>query len=381
MRIIALCATAALLALTPACAYHDSAVMAAAQTRVDVQDIVDKTLPALSDERLGAVLKRAEELVKDVCSIDVRFDRAKSRDADEFLAEHSRRIAPFRIPTDWYVNPFADRQEFENRIMELVGDQWEQVRNVMPDGQATIHDRETAARALAQRYAAGLERLKGVKAIDGQPLIRAETWKRYSLTEWGVCLHSADWVDGGYKLYLSNTVLLDDALSGKVQELTLPPAMNGFVLPASRSAMVAYGTVLSEELIGNPRLASMSERDKDQAVSYVIAQMVGVFLLNGKGSSYAENGGLARPLALLRDKQDLSDNKRLALSPAEREDNRMGASYSFKVTLRMSIFAAQGQWADVIKEADRAADARFDRKQIECVERVKEQARQRLGAR
>jgi hypothetical protein len=171
--------------------------------------------------------------------------------------------------------------------------------------------------------------------------------------------------------------LLDDVADVNALTWSHRGIANGFVLPASQLAMVSCYAVLSDDLAGGNRsLGKLTADEKVDALAYIIAQYLGVYLIDGRDRELSVTGGLARPFQLLTETRDFTDMRKMRIDKVPHATRGIRGSYTFKVLLRMEVGLARHDWPGVLQEANRAQDALFDTRQSAQVA-----ARQRIAER
>jgi hypothetical protein len=332
---------------------------------VEVTIVNDPALPALSEQRVRTTLARAGEIVRGVCGRRIEFHIDKSRDLDGFVREHEERVAPYVAPEAYRWDPFETPPQTHRRDIfdaSRTFAELDALRVLLPAaGAGGGGDVESFADALTRRFLSQLEKVKGLRDVRGEPLIPPKNWRHRSRTDWYTLLHSVEWTDR-YRLYLLNGILLDDS------RMNVSPATrarggvtNGFVLPASRTAVIACDSILRADVASAvPRIADLSGTDRDSLLGYVVAQMLGPYLLMDVGPVPSNEGGLARPLYFLKDRADFQDLTRMKLPPQTGVSAAAYNSYRSKVLLRMDVLLVQQRWNDAAREGEKArADQRL----------------------
>ncbi len=327
-----------------------------ANVQVAVTVIEDPRLTALNSDELKQSVELAAQIIHQVCQRTVTFKvRSPSVELDAFILAEEERIAPFRVPPDSAPNPF-DLQDaaIRERITSACHSRSDLVSlNIALEayGLGAHKTLDNAATSIANRYIQGLSSAKATKDRLGKPLLTAANWHNHSAVNWGCLLHSRARNDD-YHLFLSNTILLDTGLEiSSPNELAAGPINVWTVLPASRTAILCYGPVLDADAWKIcTRMPLLERREAPAVVGALIAQSIGVHLLEEHGHSHKPNGGLARPFSALREKQDILDISRMKLGDELRRGVNAKGSEIFKSSLIVQVARAQQNWNEVLRE-------------------------------
>ncbi len=268
--------------------------------------IIFPDLPQLSEQAMGRVLAQVKLIMKEVCGVDVNLAVSARRDAHEFIAEQQRRIAPYNVPVPSLRDVLVDSESRCRRALREQGQRpidLDLVRGLLQTQEALqVKDRKTAEEMLIQHHVAGIARIRKLKRTDGKPLVDLRFFNEYSASRWGFWLHSMDWSDG-YTLYITNGLLIDDVLDWP-ESLAANALINGWGLPASRTAIVGYHAVLADELrAGSNHLPVLSEDEKEKATAYIAAKLLEAVFRDCNVSLRAD-GGLPRPIWGLKSKEE-----------------------------------------------------------------------------
>jgi hypothetical protein len=332
-------------------------------TVVSVKLLQSDDLPSLSDATHQRILRRASQIVKDCCDLEIDFRVDGSQSVAAFLAERRRRIAPYQVAPSMAWDLFETTPE---RYRTAVAQKIRacrclaQLRAFMPNVKSDMSD-EQAGLAIAEAYSDGIRRFTTIQKANGEPLLRRENWKDHSLGHWAAYVNAQPWQEG-HTLYLSNWILAEDALDdAPLLILERGGIVNALTLPASHTVIVAYGSILSDELAsGNPRLKGMTAREKEQAIAYVIAQQFGAYLLKQAAVNYSLEAGLVRPIQTLGSVAELYLKDTVKVAGRKGETLDLLHSKICKTLTRMDVYIAQGHWSEVIEEARRLDNLTLD---------------------
>jgi hypothetical protein len=280
----------------------------AAPLDVQVTILHEDRLPSLSRAQVDEVLRIAQQMLLRGCEQEVRFRIEQEQPLRQFLDGERRRIAPFVVRKDSYIDIFRiDAAELEALALKGCAQYGtvEQVRNVFPTAdRAEITSHADAARRLVRKYEGRISDIKRLKDVAGKALITAEDWHDFSLAHWETYFASRPW-GGTPRLYLANTILVDN-LRAVAPHSMITGIANGVAYPAVNAAIVAYHPILSgDESIGTHRFGRLAEDERLAAIAYVVAHEIGAHLIRHERDDYRDGAGLARPIAAISDRRDI----------------------------------------------------------------------------
>jgi hypothetical protein len=271
---------------------------------VRVTLLTDERLPGLSDPQIASILNTARAMIAQAYGKDVSFSTVAARSLSEHIDLEHKRLAPYVVPRADYYDIFNDDiQRFRQHIFLQCRHYGtvDQIRMLLDPGERdAIQTHAQAANALTARFLKRLEGFKKLNAPDGLPLLRPDDWRQYASGEWDIFLWSRP-EKQEIDLYLSNALMIESVLYTAPHSL-ISGLVNGLASPVTRSSIVAYHPILSDNPALAPhRLGKLTEAQKHALIAYVVAHEVGTHMMMHHADAYERPNWPARPGAFLTD--------------------------------------------------------------------------------